>query len=393
MFCCLAEDSVDCVAPKDQLSSCEDLLRNRVLRVAIWMLGFSAFIGNFFVIIWRYRIHDRVPSKKVQTFLILNLAIADLLMGIYMIVIASADMYFRDVYMIHAERWQSSALCQITGFLSVLSSEASVFLLTLITFDRFLGVVFPFSKFRLRTKSSRIAAAFVWTVAVLLSLLPITLQEVFGDRFYGRSSVCLALPLTNERTPGWEYSVIVFLGINLFLFIIIFICYFIMYVAIKRASRQCTRKRENMEEIKMATKMAIIVGTDFCCWMPIIIMGLLSLSDKVTIPHEMYAWAAVFILPVNSSANPYLYTISTLEMKRRRNRSPVSTASTQNMNAWKTEPSRDYSELEMKPFNNSLDKGRRRAAHKSNYFHGKKSSILNGAYSVSTCYSFSLLIH
>ncbi|XP_072021908.1 LOW QUALITY PROTEIN: uncharacterized protein [Amphiura filiformis] len=346
LFCCLAENA-ECIAPTDQLSSCEDLLRNRVLRVAIWMLGFSAFIGNMFVIIWRYKSQEREPSKKVQTCLILNLAIADFLMGVYMLIIASADMYFRDVYMIHAENWQASTLCQIAGFLSVLSSESSVFLLTLITTDRFLGVVFPFSRFRLHTKSSRVAAGIVWAIAFLLSLLPVTLQDVFGDRFYGRSSVCLALPLTHERTPGWEYSVIVFLGLNLLLFTIIFICYFLMYMAIKRASRQCTRKRESLEEIKMATKMAIIVGTDFCCWMPIIIMGLLSLSTNVIIPHEMYAWAAVFILPVNSSANPYLYTISTLELKRKRHRSPVSTASTQNVNAWKTEPSRDYSEIEM----------------------------------------------
>ena len=356
LFCCLAEHA-ECIAPTDQLSSCEDLLKNRVLRVAIWMLGFSAFIGNMFVIIWRYKSKEREPSKKLQTFLILNLALADFLMGLYMLIIASADMYFRDVYMIHAEKWQASTLCQIAGFLSVLSSESSVFLLTLITTDRFLGVVFPFSRFRLHTKSSRVAVVIVWLIAFMLSLLPVTLQDVFGDRFYGRSSVCLALPLTHERTPGWEYSVIVFLGLNFMLFIIIFICYFIMYMAIKRASRQCTRKRESLEEIKMATKMAIIVGTDFCCWMPIIIMGLLSLSTSVTIPHEMYAWAAVFILPVNSSANPYLYTISTLELKRKRHRSPVSTASTQNVNAWKTEPSRDYSEIEMIKCS-TVDKGK-----------------------------------
>ena len=214
-----------------------------------------------------------------------------------------------------------------------------------------MGVVFPFSRFRLHTKSSRVAAGIVWAIAILLSLLPVVLEDVFGDRFYGRSSVCLALPLTDERTPGWEYSVIVFLGVNLLLFIIIFICYFLMYLAIKRTSRQCTRKRENLEEIKMATKMAIIVGTDFCCWMPIIMMGLLSLSTNITIPHDVYAWAAVFILPVNSSANPYLYTISTLELKRKRHRSPVSTASTQNVNGW------DYSEIELIKCN-SNDKGK-----------------------------------
>ncbi len=58
----------------------------------------------------------------------------------------------------------------------------------------------------------------------------------------------------------------------------------------------------------MAVKMALIVGTDFACWMPVIIMGILSQAGIVEIGPGMYAWIVVFILPVNSSLNPYLYT-------------------------------------------------------------------------------------
>ncbi|XP_033635439.1 uncharacterized protein LOC117296560 [Asterias rubens] len=337
LFCCLLDETDTCVAPIDEFSSCEDLMRNPILRVFIWILGFSALIGNAFVIIWRVRSKDREQSKKIQTFLILNLAVADLLMGVYMIIIASADLHYRSGYMIHAEEWQESIVCQMAGFISVLSSEASVFLLVLITTDRFLGVVFPFSIWRLHTKSARYAAAVLWLLALFLSLLPVVLRPVFVARFYGRSSVCLALPFTRTKQPGWQYSVVLFLGVNLLGFLVIFLCYFSMYIAIKRASKQCTRKRETMEEIKMATKMGIIVGTDFLCWMPIITMGLLSLSGKTTIPQEMYAWAAVFMLPVNSAANPYLYTISSLDRTRKKTRTSTSSPT------WRTECTRDVS--------------------------------------------------
>ena len=126
----------------------------------------------------------------------------------------------------------------MAGFISVLSSESSVFLLVLITTDRFLGVVFPFSRWRLHTKSARYAVASLWLSAFFLSLLPVVLRPAFGDRFYGRSSVCLALPFTQAKLPGWEYSVVLFLGVNLLGFLVIFICYFSMYIAIKRASKQ-----------------------------------------------------------------------------------------------------------------------------------------------------------
>ncbi|XP_022107210.1 uncharacterized protein LOC110988203 [Acanthaster planci] len=354
LYCCLLSDIHNCEAPMDELSSCEDLMRNPILRVFIWILGFSALVGNAFVIAWRARSRDREQSRKIQTFLILNLAVADLLMGVYMIVIASADLHYRSDYMIHADEWQESVVCQMAGFISVLSSESSVFLLVLITTDRFLGVVFPFSRWRLHTKSARYAVAGLWLLAFFLSLLPVVLRPAFGDRFYGRSSVCLALPFTRTKLPGWEYSVVLFLGVNLLGFLVIFLCYFSMYIAIKRASKQCTRKRENMEEIKMATKMGIIVGTDFFCWMPIIIMGLLSLSGTATIPQEMYAWAAVFMLPVNSAANPYLYTISSLDRKRKKARTSTSSPT------WKTECTRDSVDFEMVKYakgdSNSRDK-------------------------------------
>ncbi|XP_041461945.1 uncharacterized protein LOC121413255 isoform X2 [Lytechinus variegatus] len=347
VFCCLVSSDTRCEAPVDQFSNCQDLMRNRFLRVAIWLLGLSALVGNAFVMSWRWRTRHKEPTKRVQTFLILNLAFSDLLMGLYMIIIGSADMYYREEYMIHKEKWQSSPMCQLAGFLSVLSSEASVFLVTLISMDRFLGVVFPFSRFRFHTKSVRINVLIAWLIAFILSLLPITLRSAFGNRFYGRSSVCLALPLTADRPPGWGYSVALFIGFNFMSFFIIFCCYTVMFVAIRRASQQCTRQRERTEEIKMATKMAVIVGTDFCCWMPIIIMALLSLSGAVDIPQEMYAWVAVFILPVNSAANPYLYTISTLERTREKSKGTLPTHST-----WKSECTRELSvgDLEMVRF-------------------------------------------
>ena len=51
-WCCLAPQASSC-SPKDEFSSCEDLMSNMVLRVCIWVLGFVALIGNILVIVWR----------------------------------------------------------------------------------------------------------------------------------------------------------------------------------------------------------------------------------------------------------------------------------------------------------------------------------------------------
>lgn len=95
-------------------------------------------------------------------------------------------------------------------------------------------------------------------------------------------------------------------------------CYLSIYVTVKRSANQTinTRKTNAAQQIEFAMRMAFLVGTDFVCWMPIIVMGFLSLTKITTIPAIMYVWSAVFLLPINSSLNPYIFTILTREMSK-----------------------------------------------------------------------------
>ena len=327
MFCCVIGEVEHCEPKQDQFSSCSDLIRNKVLSAFMWILGLSAFVGNLFVIAWRMKTKER---SRVQGALILNLAVSDCLMGIYMIIIASADVYYRDVYIYHSEEWKNGVICGIAGFLSVLSSEASVFTLTVISVDRFICIVFPFSQKKIKIKSVRIIIGVVWVLSMILSLIPaMPFLSYFGEGFYGRSSVCLALPLTQEKTPGWEYSVAVFLALNFLSFLIILICYICIYIVAKRSSAKVRHSNKGVgKEIKLATKTMLIVATDMFCWLPIVLMGILSLTGAAVIPPTVYVWIAVFVLPINSSLNPYLYTISSLDLKDRKERfSSLSTKS------------------------------------------------------------------
>ncbi|XP_077989864.1 uncharacterized protein LOC144444325 [Glandiceps talaboti] len=304
-----------CTPNAGVFSSCEDLMANKIQRSFVWILGLIAFCGNIFVIIWRIKKND---LKNVPNLLIWNLGVADLLMGIYLLIIASADMYYRGEYIQYDDFWRSSPLCSFAGFLSTLSSEVSVFTLTVMTIDRFVIIVFPFKCIRLKLKTCTFLIIVGWIVVAVISFLPLVGIPYFGESFYGRSAVCLSLHLTNESTPGWEFSVSIFLVLNSLSFIVIFVCYLLMYSSIRRIRRASGRKssQSSKEAATIAKRMTLIVLTDFCCWVPITIMGILALTDTVTIPGIVYAWTAVFILPFNSAINPILYTISTIDFKK-----------------------------------------------------------------------------
>ncbi|KAI2798172.1 hypothetical protein BLOT_013290 [Blomia tropicalis] len=311
-FCCLVRHVETCHPPPNEFSSCEDLMSNTILRICIWVLGSVALIGNLFVISWRWKFKT---VNRVHSFLIINLALGDFLMGIYLLIIACVDAYYRGIYFIVDASWRQSSLCHFAGFLSTLSSEFSVFALLVITIDRLITITFPFRIYKMRMKDAKLIIAILWLVSILLSGLPL-LRFRYFDNFYGRSGVCLALHITNERPNGWEYSVFIFLVLNLISFTLICGSYLWMFIA-ARNTQMAARSAENHVQNRMARRMMFIVMTDFWCWMPIITLGIVSLFG-VQIPSQVFAWIAVFVLPLNAAVNPTLYTLSglTFNMKK-----------------------------------------------------------------------------
>ena len=89
------------------------------MQISIWVLGMIACVGNLFVVIWR--VHTE--RAKVSSFFIINLGISDFLMGVYMLIIGAMDVHYRGVYILEADKWKASWLCQVAGILAMLSSE------------------------------------------------------------------------------------------------------------------------------------------------------------------------------------------------------------------------------------------------------------------------------
>ena len=340
-LCCHFENLEECISlePQPSLFKCGSLMQISVLRVSLWVLGISALIGNLVVVV--IRINEGVrksgsPTRGKQKLLIGNLAVADFFMGVYMVILASVDFYYGDQYFIFSDVWRSSRLCKLESFLTLLSSEASVLFVTLMTLDRFLCIVFPLSSKQLTPKSTKMVALLIWVMAFMLGFIPTYYASADSD-LYDLSDVCIGLPLITRPTsyiiesrsiddtdglhsvrsfnlpvpeefkPAWYLSIAIFLGLNSVCFLFILVCHIVMFVKVKMMN---SHVKDDDDDLKIAIRMAVIVGTDFLCWVPVIIMGILSQTGSVVIPLQMYTWSVVFILPINSSVNPYLYTIA-----------------------------------------------------------------------------------
>ena len=335
---CYAPQNAQCVAEDDRSPylTCDRLLSDRFLVVVMWLIGILSLAGNLFVIIWKQK---DLHGNKVQSILLTNLAFSDFLMGVYMIIIACADIYFGDNFPLQSEKWRSGVTCRIAGTLSILSSEASVFFVTLISIDRFLHISFPLSTKNFNKRSILITSTLTWLFALALGLVPNILAGR-NFKFYDNSHVCVGFPLallesftkqpfdliewegilfkffsdysvpSGTVATGLYYSTALFLGLNCICYLVILGCYIEIIRAVRASSKRTGRTQNMNEQIKMTVKVTAIVATDFLCWFPIIILGILVQTRAITLPPSVFAWLVTCVLPINSAVNPYLYTIS-----------------------------------------------------------------------------------
>jgi len=163
---------------KRNFASLKEMIESLFLRVWLWVMAVMAIAGNTFVIGKSLKsmlnAEKMAPVSKSNHFLLLNLGLADFLMGVYLLAIAIQSVRFSGNYCFHDESWRTGQVCQALGVLSVLASEASVMILTVLTAVRLYVVHRPIAASNLKLPYIWAATLLAWLVAVILAVLPVS---------------------------------------------------------------------------------------------------------------------------------------------------------------------------------------------------------------------------
>lgn len=188
------------------LSVKRNVLDNWVLQVIIWVIAIISLLGNISVIvstvfnlakkspkfafamksnkfIFKESLKPRLSGKTFfgsrggeirmcNSLLVLNLAVADLLTGTYLLWLAFVSRLFNDKlsYGDSNREWQT---CNFFGAVLLTSSQTSLFTLVCLTSLRLFTVVRPFSSHRLKWQHAFMGCLFSWIVAIVLGLTPL----------------------------------------------------------------------------------------------------------------------------------------------------------------------------------------------------------------------------
>ena len=133
-------------------------------------------------------------------------------------------------------------------------------------------------------------------------------EKVDKVDFYGNDGVCLFKYFVQNNDPQ-RLFVWGILSINFVCFVFISLSYLLIGVLSRRSSESLASSNNRQIEKRnkrMNQRIAVIIATDFLCWIPFIITcGLHSLEVINATPW--YGLFSMVILPINSVINPLLY--------------------------------------------------------------------------------------
>ncbi|KAJ6626575.1 Allatostatin-A receptor, partial [Pseudolycoriella hygida] len=138
-----------------------DAVVSKVVPIFFGLIGVTGLIGNCLVVVV---ILSNPQMKSTTNMLIVNLAMADLLFVIFCIPFTAVD------YLL--SRWPFGDIwCKTVQYLIVVTVQASIYTLVLMSFDRFLCVVYPIASRSLRTERNTILAILIiWCVILTISI-------------------------------------------------------------------------------------------------------------------------------------------------------------------------------------------------------------------------------
>ncbi|XP_061655464.1 neuropeptide FF receptor 2 isoform X2 [Phyllopteryx taeniolatus] len=268
----------------------------------------------------------RRSTRTVTNLFILNLAVSDLLVGIFCMPTTLVDNIITG--------WPfGNIVCKLSGTVQGISVSASVFTLVAIAVDRFRCIVYPFKQ-KLTIGTSKLIIVVIWALAASISCPSgVTLHAARepGVRIVlRRRDDSRPLYWCRENWPSPDmrkvYTTVLFVNIYLAPLTLIVVMYARIGLALFRSARPVrasprgggtgpgTEARHAVSgKKKRVIAMLLVVALLFILsWLPL--WTLMMLSDYASLTEGQYRVINIYLYPLahwlaffNSSLNPIVY--------------------------------------------------------------------------------------
>ncbi|XP_067303681.1 leukotriene B4 receptor 1 [Pseudorasbora parva] len=267
--------------------------------IAILVIAFVfGFPGNLFVV---WSVLCRVRVRSVTCLLILNLAVADAL------VLLTAPLFLR--YLAGKKGWEfGAAVCKTVHYLCCVNMYSSIYLICLMSMDRWLAVTKPFLSQRLRTKKRLLSVMLgIWVMAFLMALPMPFYRSLQPYRPGVPILLCSAYHYDSNAHKIFQYLWETLLGF-LLPFIFILFCYISVICRLRSAMFQ-RKGRGNF-------LILLIIAAFTVFWLPyhliniLQVIGMMQGSTSLLDAAQVARPNVTAFAFMSSSVNPVLYVFT-----------------------------------------------------------------------------------
>nr|XP_033504306.1 trace amine-associated receptor 1-like [Epinephelus lanceolatus] len=265
-----------------------------LLYIFLGSLSVATICGNLLVIIsviYFKQLH--IPTN----YLILSLAVADLLVGVLACPFSMA-------FTVTLCRYHATLFCKVRGSVDVTLSTASILHLCCISIDRYYAICQPLSyKTKINNRVIGIMILVSWGIAALVGI------GIMVASFYrGKCGQSCLIDAVLSTILACIFSFYIPVIVMLSLYLRIFLVAQRQANSIQNTTCQSTKSVATVSKMeRKATKtLAIVLGVFLLCWTPFFFcMTFLSFSNgSVPIPvFETLNWITLS----NSMLNPFIY--------------------------------------------------------------------------------------
>ena len=274
-----------------------------ILTVMYAMTMLAALLGNIFLI---YIVWKRYEVRSLTSFMFVNMAVADLMVTVFMMPVTISDLNNDFKWMIPGRLGEIT--CRAISFITHTTVMASVLCLTVMAIDRFYAFIFPLMGGTPWFRKSKCITPLIWIMLmVLMSIVPLYYK------IHEETSQCATYSF---YPPGNIRGFLIYLFIITYLVPLVLVS--ILYGKTAHAiwfrrvpGNELNENQQQQQDIskKRGVRMLIIIVVTFAiCWLPGQAFNLFwaVTQFRVSVP-DIVMYLSFWLGHANSAINPWLY--------------------------------------------------------------------------------------
>ena len=237
--------------------------------------------------------------RTIPNIFVASLAVSDLLIGVF----STGPLGIPTLVTSH---WPfNDTICQFQGFIIITMVVASIQTMVLMAVNRYFRIVKSTKYRRYFTKKKTLTMIFVtWLSSICVPLIPLLRGK---KMFFHPSKFLCSFPI--ESSAFLTYGIRLYVG---FLTGVIIYCYFRIFTTVRHHNNNFSgnpMSPVNVEEVKVARTIFLVVVFFNLCWIPILTIDLVdAVRQKWSFPREAYL-AYTFLGTISCVLNPLIYGV------------------------------------------------------------------------------------